>query len=215
MDFASIQGGHPQRGTVDTEDPIQVAFNSSEATRAGLLNTARIDAIDPRQYEADFLVGGQGTMRDFPESQSLAKLVASHYEAGGAVGSVSLGPTGLLDVELANRSHLVAGRRVAAFTKSEEAALGKEKIVPFMLADRFQELGAGQKQAADFAENVVVDERLVTGQNQASAAGVAKDMEKLLAETIHLEKAEEQHEHDALHAEKDTAKKPRRLRQKG
>jgi hypothetical protein len=52
----------------------------------------------------------------------------------------------------------------------------------------------------------VVDDRLVTGQNPASAAGVAKEMEKLLAKVIHQEKAEEQHETEALRAEKDAEK---------
>lgn len=44
------------------------------------------------------------------------------------------------------------------------------------------------------------DERLVTGQNPASAARVAKVMEKPLADAIHQEKAE------ALRAEKDAEK---------
>jgi putative intracellular protease/amidase len=52
----------------------------------------------------------------------------------------------------------------------------------------------------------VVDDRLVTGQNPASAAGVAKEMEKLFAEVIHQEKAEEQHATEALRAEKDAEK---------
>ncbi|HEY9263135.1 MAG TPA: hypothetical protein VIQ11_00840, partial [Mycobacterium sp.] len=60
--------------------------------------------------------------------------------------------------------------------------------------------------AGVFEEKVVVDERLVTGQNPASAAGVAKEMEKLLAEVIHQEKAEEQHETEALRAAKDADK---------
>jgi hypothetical protein len=52
----------------------------------------------------------------------------------------------------------------------------------------------------------VVDDRLVTGQNPASAAGVAKEMEKLFAAVIHQEKAEEQHDAKALRAEKDAIK---------
>jgi hypothetical protein len=46
----------------------------------------------------------------------------------------------------------------------------------------------------------------VTGQNAASAAGVAKEMEKLFAEIIHQEKAEEQQETQTLRAEKDAEK---------
>ncbi|WP_028280468.1 type 1 glutamine amidotransferase domain-containing protein [Arthrobacter sp. H5] len=206
VDFASIDGGAPPQDEVDKSDPIQVAFTEDETTRAGLYNTARVEVVDPEQYDAVYLVGGHGTMWDFPESAGLQKLVASVYNRGGVVGAVCHGPAGLINVELDNGFRLVEGRRVAAFTNEEEVAAGKDKIIPFFLADRLEEKGATHVSADVFEEKVVVDERLVTGQNPASAAGVAKEMEKLMAEVIHQEKAEEQHESEALRAEKDAQK---------
>ena len=99
VDFASIKGGQPPRDEVDSKDPIQVAFTEDETTRAGLYNTARVDVVDPDQYDAVYLVGGHGTMWDFPDSQGLQNLVASVYNAGGLVGAVCHGPAGLLNVE--------------------------------------------------------------------------------------------------------------------
>lgn len=206
VDFASIDGGQPPMDEVDTSDPIQVAFTQDETTRAGLYNTARVEVVDPGQYDGVYLVGGHGTMWDFPDSTGLQKLVAGVYDAGGVVGAVCHGPAGLLNVELANGLRLVEGRRVAAFTNEEEKAVDKDKIIPFFLADRLEEQGATHVSADVFEEKVVVDERLVTGQNPASAAGVAKEMEKLLAEVIHREKAAEQSEAQALRAEKDAEK---------
>ncbi|WP_372696798.1 type 1 glutamine amidotransferase domain-containing protein [Arthrobacter sp. JSM 101049] len=206
VDFASIQGGQPPRDAVDTSDPIQVAFTEDETTRAGLYNTARVEVVDPDQYDAVFLVGGHGTMWDFPGSKGLKDLVSGVYDAGGVVGAVCHGPAGLLDVELANGLRLVEGRKVAAFTNDEEIAAGKDKVIPFYLADRLEEQGATHVSADVFEEKVVVDERLVTGQNPASAAGVAKEMEKILAEAIHREKAQEQSDSEALRAEKDAGK---------
>ncbi|MDQ0737045.1 type 1 glutamine amidotransferase domain-containing protein [Arthrobacter agilis] len=206
VDFASIQGGVPPRDEVDTSDPVQVAFTEDETTRAGLYNTARVDVIDPDQYDAVYLVGGHGTMWDFPDSQGLQQLVAGIYDAGGLVGAVCHGPAGLVNVELGNGFRLVEGRRVAAFTNDEEVAAGKDGVIPFFLADRLEAQGATHVAAEVFEEQVVVDGRLVTGQNPASAAGVAKEMEKLFAEVIHREKAEEQHEAEALRAEKDAIK---------
>lgn len=206
VDFASIEGGQPPRDEVDTGDPIQVAFTEDEATRAGLYNTARVEVVDPGQYDAVFLVGGHGTMWDFPDSKGLQTLVGSVYDAGGVVGAVCHGPAGLLNVELSNGFRLVEGRKVSAFTNDEEVAAGKDQVIPFFLADRLEEQGATHVQADVFAEKVQVDDRLVTGQNPASAAGVAKEMEKLLAEVIHQEKAEEQHASEALRAERDAEK---------
>nr|BFE42613.1 hypothetical protein GCM10017547_05060 [Pseudarthrobacter oxydans] len=109
-------------------------------------------------------------------------------------------------MELENGLRLVEGRKVAAFTNDEEVAAGKDKVIPFFLADRLEGQGAAHVSAGVFEEKVVVDERLVTGQNPASAAGVAKEMEKLFAVVIHQEKAEEQHDAEALRAEKDAVK---------
>lgn len=63
--------------------------------------------------------------------------------------------------------------------------------VPFPLADKLSEQSANHVADQNFVENVQVSERLVSGQNPASAAGVAKEMEKILAEIINQEKAEE------------------------
>ncbi|MNW50037.1 hypothetical protein D3C74_274770 [compost metagenome] len=73
------------------------------------------------------------------------------------------------------------------------------------MADKLVEQGANHIAADDFEENVQVSERLVTGQNPASAAGVAKEMEKLLAAVIHQEKAREEasSENDAAQSEED------------
>lgn len=192
VDFASIKGGQPPRDTVDTDDPIQVQFTEDETTRAGLYNTARVEVIDPEQYDAIYLVGGHGTMWDFPDNEGLQKLIGDIYNKGGVVGAVCHGPAGLLDVELHHGIKLLSGKDVAAFTNDEEIAVGKDQIIPFFLADKLVEQGANHIPADNFEENVQVSERLVTGQNPASAAGVAKEMEKLLAEVIHQEKAAEE-----------------------
>lgn len=206
VDFASIQGGQPPRDEVDRDDPIQLAFTQDETTRAGLYNTARVDVVDPAQYDAVYLVGGHGTMWDFPDSEGLQRLVASVYSNGGVVGAVCHGPAGLINVTMENGIRLVNGKKVAAFTNDEEVAAGKDKVIPFFLADRLEEQGATHVSAGVFEEQVVVDDRLVTGQNPASAAGVAKEMEKLLAEVIHHEKAAEQHQAEELRAHKDAEK---------
>ena len=99
---------------------------------------------------------------------------------------------------------------VAAFTNDEEVAAGKDKVIPFFLADKLTEQGATHVVADVFEEKVELAERLVTGQNPASAAGVAKEMEKLFAEVIHQEKAEEQHDAEALRAERDAEKKAKK-----
>ena len=75
---------------------------------------------------------------------------------------------------------------VLVFTKfndgsgEEEAAVGLTDIVPFLLEAKLIERGANFTKVASFQACVVACDRLVTGQNPASAAGVGEKMVELL-----------------------------------
>lgn len=96
------------------------------------------------------------------------------------MGAVCHGPAGLLPIRLSSGEPLVAGKTLAGFTNQEEAAVGLADVVPFLLADKLTALGATHTQADNFQAHVVTDNRLVTGQNPASALGVGEAIVKLL-----------------------------------
>ena len=133
-----------------------------------------------RGYAAIFFAGGHGTMWDFPDDARLQRLTATIYEKGGVVGAVCHGPAALVNVKLSDGSYLVAGRTVAGFTNEEEEAVGLTKVVPFLLESRMIERGATITKAANFQAHSVADARVVTGQNPASATGVAEKIVGLL-----------------------------------
>jgi putative intracellular protease/amidase len=55
------------------------------------------------------------------------------------------------------------------FTNAEEEAVGLTAVVPFLLEDRLKERGGVYSKGADWAPNVKVDGKLMTGQNPASS----------------------------------------------
>jgi putative intracellular protease/amidase len=177
----SPRGGPAPWTGVDRSDPAQRAFLDDPDVAAALADTLTPDQVDPADYAAIYFVGGHGTMWDFPGNEALARITAAIHEAGGVVSAVCHGPAGLLDVVLSDGRLLVDGRQVAAFTNSEEDAVGKTHIVPFLLQTALAERGAKHSAAPDFESHVVVDERLVTGQNPASATGVAQAVVRILA----------------------------------
>lgn len=120
-------------------------------------------------------------MWDFPDDPDLARIARSVHERGGVVAAVCHGPAALVNLTLTDGSRLVAGKRVAGFTNSEEASVGLTDEVPFLLADKLTEAGAQHVPAPDFTEHAVVDGRLVTGQNPQSARAVADAVVKLLS----------------------------------
>jgi putative intracellular protease/amidase len=176
VDLFSIAGGNPPRDGEDRSDPVQERFLADPGVAAQLAATRPVRDADPAGYDAVLLAGGHGTMWDFPESAELAALVRDVYERGGVVGAVCHGPAGLVNVRLSDGDLLVAGRAVSAFTDAEEDAVGLSDVVPFRLQSRLEELGAKHEGAPNWAVQVVRDDRLVTGQNPASAAKVGQEV---------------------------------------
>ena len=90
------------------------------------------------------------------------------------VAAVCHGPAALTTARLPDGSLLIDGKEVTGFSNTEEKAVKLDQVVPFLLADRLAEAGGDYSQAAKWHEHVVADGRLVTGQNPASAAAVAR-----------------------------------------
>lgn len=181
VDFVSVQGGKVPLDGVDRKDPINAKYLDDPAFVRRLETTLRPSEVDPDSYDAVFYAGGHGTMWDFPNAHELAEIAAKIYENGGVVSAVCHGPSGLINVKLSDGRYLVAGKEVAAFTNEEESAVGLSEVVPFLLADALVDRGAKHRPGPNWQPNVVVSERLVTGQNPASATGVAQSVAALLA----------------------------------
>jgi len=69
---------------------------------------------------------------------------------------------------------------VAAFTNEEEEAVQLTGTVPFLLATKLTERGAIHVPGKNFEANVVVDQRVITGQNPASASQVGEELVELI-----------------------------------
>ncbi len=182
VEFASTLGGKVPLDGVDRADPENSAFLDDAALMKQLETSAASTSVDPSRYAAIFFAGGHGAMWDFPDAQAFGRATTAIYESGGIVGAVCHGPAALVNVKLSDGSYLVAEKAVSAFTNDEERTVKLDTVVPFLLESKLVERGALFQPAPNWAEKVVVSERLVTGQNPASAAGVAKAMVKLLDE---------------------------------
>ncbi len=182
VDLVSTAGGEPPRDGFDADDPVQQEFFADPEMAKKLKATPTPDKIDSSRYDAIFYVGGHGTMWDFPGNARLADVARRIYEESeGVVAGVCHGPAGLVNVVLSDQSYLVAGKSVSAFTDEEERAVGLADVVPFLLQTKLEERGATHSGAPNFHAHVVVDGRLVTGQNPASATGVAEKVVEVLA----------------------------------
>jgi putative intracellular protease/amidase len=120
-------------------------------------------------------------MFDFPDSQGLQRITRELFERGAVVSSVCHGYAGLLNTTLSDGSPLVAGRKLTGFSWTEEVLARVDKLVPYNVEDQMKQRGAlYEKGLIPFRSYVVVDGRLVTGQNPGSAKATAEKVVDVL-----------------------------------
>lgn len=176
IDVASPQGGAVEADRYNPQQPFNAALLAdTEATRM-LAATRRTDQVKAADYAAIYVVGGKGAMFDLPRDTALASLLADAYTQGAVIGAVCHGPAALVDVKLGDGTSMVAGKAMTGFTNEEESVFGKRwaKEFPWQLEDALRARGAHWQEAPLMMAKVVVDGRLVTGQNPYSTPGVAE-----------------------------------------
>jgi putative intracellular protease/amidase/catechol 2,3-dioxygenase-like lactoylglutathione lyase family enzyme len=174
IDYASPQGGAAPMDGVKRSDATNAEYLDDQDFMAKVSSTKSPGRLSPDDYDVVYFAGGHGTMWDFPENADLQRITRMVYEAGGIVAAVCQGAAGLVNVRLSDGKHLVDGHELTSFTNDEESAVGLTGVVPFALESALRKAGGHFREAPSFERHVVISERLVTGQNPASATGVAQ-----------------------------------------
>lgn len=176
IDVASVQGGIAPVDPKSLKEPDEAnhRFLQDAELMAKVFTTLPLSKIDPAAYQAVVFAGGSGPMWDFPNNKHVNRVAAAIYENKGIVSAICHGPAALVDIKLSDGKYLVSGRKVAAFTNEEEEDLKLTHVIPFLLQDKLIDRGAIHIHGKPWKENVVVDGRLITGQNPASSTKVAK-----------------------------------------
>lgn len=151
-----------------------------------LQDTVPVDRIDPTEYEAVFIPGGHGTMFDLPDNETVQRFIEELHGRGKVVAAVCHGPAALVNVRNGDGTYLVETRRLTAFTDAEEREVKLDQAMPFLLESRLRERGAHVEVGENWADHVVVDGPLVTGQNpQSSHSTACAVLEQLTATAEH------------------------------
>ncbi|ACA19904.1 ThiJ/PfpI domain protein [Methylobacterium sp. 4-46] len=156
-------------------------FLADERARAVAKNSPALTSVDPQAFDAVFLPGGHGPMWDAANDDTLARIIGSMIDAGKFVAAVCHGPAGLVRAKRRDGHPIVEGRRVSAFTNTEEEAVGLTKVVPFLLEDRLKELGGKFERGPDWQPYAVRDGNLITGQNPQSSDLVGRHVLQALS----------------------------------
>lgn len=185
VEVASPAGGAVEADRYSADkDHIKAIMADAEAQN-WLKHTRRTQDVKPGDVQAIMIIGGKGAMFDLPKDAALQQLLAAHHRQGGILAAVCHGPAAFAQVTLADGTPLVAGRRMTGFTDEEEVAFGKKWIskYPFLLEAKMRSMGALWEEAPVMMPKLVVDGRLITGQNPFSTTQTAEAVVRALGRT--------------------------------
>jgi len=179
IDFASLTGDTPYLDALNlANDPDNLTFLTGKGWET-MQKAVKLSDTDVSKYDAIFIPGGLAPMVDMPENKLLKKVIKETYERNAVVGAVCHGPVSLLNVKLTNGNYLVNGKNITSFTDEEEKGYAIADV-PFLLETALTKQGAKFHAAAMWSAHSIADGNLVTGQNPASAKGVAEKMVVIL-----------------------------------
>ncbi|KAM0559851.1 hypothetical protein ACHAPJ_003799 [Fusarium lateritium] len=148
--------------------------------RKKLDNMPKASELDGSKYGLFYASAGHAALIDYPTASSLQKIAAQVWANGGIVSSVCHGPAIFANlIDPTTGEPLIKGKKITGFTTEAEHTM---KIMDELrswnselVEDIAARLGATYERAPGIWDDFhLVDGRLVTGQNPASAKSTAE-----------------------------------------
>jgi putative intracellular protease/amidase len=186
MTLASPAGGQPPLDPKSSAPEFQTEatrrFETDREAQAALADTVKLSEVSPGDFDAVFYPGGHGPLWDLAEDPHSIALIESVYARGKPVAAVCHGPAAFRNTRTPD-GPMVAGKAVTGFANSEEAAVQLTDIVPFSVEDELRRHGGNYSKGEDWHPHVVIDGRLITGQNPASSGDAARAVLEMLRDS--------------------------------
>ncbi|KAL3469955.1 class I glutamine amidotransferase-like protein [Aspergillus californicus] len=185
VDLASETGSYTPDWLSQTPDflngaDLETWTDTTSAFRKKLDNMPKAADVDGSQYGVFYASAGHAALIDYPTATSLQKIAEEVWANGGIVASVCHGPaifSNMLD--RSTGEPLIKGKKITGFTSEAEDTMGIMADLRSWGSEMVEEvakrLGAEYQRSSGIWDDFhVVDGRLVTGQNPASAASTAR-----------------------------------------
>jgi putative intracellular protease/amidase len=182
--LASPKGGQPpldpKSDDADAQTEDTRRFKADAEAQAALASTVELASVKADDFDAVFYPGGHGPLWDLANDADSIALIEAFAKADKPTGFVCHAPGVLKSVNGPDGKPLVEGRKVTGFTNSEEEAVGLTDVVPFLVENVLIANGGDYSKGPDWGSYVVVDGKLVTGQNPGSSREAAAALLGLL-----------------------------------
>jgi putative intracellular protease/amidase len=181
VDFASPKGGqvvydqysdpHFEK-SMEPNDLVSKGFLSDPKVQEKLANTLPLKDVDLSAYDAIHVAGGRGATFDLYPNEDVAKVLEYFWSKDKVVGAICHGA-----VALGNIPDRIRGRHVTGFTlqgdKQLQEMFGSGFLIPHYPQKVLEDTGAVYSSIAPYTPKVVIDGKLITGQDQSAASEYA------------------------------------------
>ena len=181
IDIATVEGkeAHPapdsfDKDTISKNEKSVQRFMKDEAALEKIKKPLNLSSLKPDAYEGVYFPGGYGAMWDLPCDKHVIKFVEEMNNTGKIIAAVCHGPAALVNAKNSDGLPLVKNRRINCFTDEEEREMNMHDVMPFLLESKLRACGGLFENAPPMKCHVAEDKNLITGQNPASAAKLAK-----------------------------------------
>jgi putative intracellular protease/amidase len=178
VDFASPNGGkvvydhysdpHFEK-SMEPEDLVSKGFLADEKAVAKLETTLKLSDVDLSSYDAIHVAGGRGATFDLYPNDDVARALEHFWAKDKIVGAICHGA-----VALGNIPDRIRGRQVTGFTydadKQLQAMFGTGFVIPHYPQKILEATGAVYSSTEAYKPKVIVDGKLITGQDQSAAS---------------------------------------------
>jgi putative intracellular protease/amidase len=181
VDFASPQGGKVVfdhysdpyfEKSLEPDDLVSKGFLSDKKTATKFETTLKLKDVDLGQYDAIHVAGGRGATFDLFPNDDVAKALEYFWAKNKVVGAICHGA-----IALGNIPERIRGRQVTGFTleadKQLQATFGSGFIMPNYPQTVLEKTGAIYSSTKPYTPKVIIDGKLITGQDQSAASEYA------------------------------------------
>ncbi len=181
VDFASPNGGRVVydrysdpyfEKSMEPEDLVSKGFLADKKAVAKLETTLKLSEVDLAAYDAIHVAGGRGATFDLYPNEDVARALEYFWAKDKVVGAICHGA-----VALGNIPDRIRGRQVTGFTyeadKQLQSMFGSGFIIPHYPQKVLEGTGAIYSSIQPYMPKVIVDGKLITGQDQSAASEYA------------------------------------------
>ncbi|WP_051275594.1 nuclear transport factor 2 family protein [Aestuariibacter salexigens] len=175
VDFVSPDGGALPLAYINTSEPMHKKYLYDADFMYAIGNTLRPEQISPEHYAAVHYVGGTNAMYGVADNTELQRISMTIYEKyNGIISSVCHGTAGIVHLRLSNGEYLVKDKRISGYPDEyENPQKPYFKEFPFLITETIESRGGRFLYSPRNTPHVEIDDRVITGQNYLSSAGVA------------------------------------------